>query len=138
MLVTVSFAFTACSNPEPNDILPDKDVNVVIDLGLPLYQNLQVPTGWAFTPNTSEYGISGILIYNRNGTYVAYDRACPHYAPNDCTPMTFDGLYLKCTCDNTTFNILNGGTSNSPNVPQQAREYHVEILNANTLRIRNY
>ena len=125
-----------CDDPKPHDLLPQRDVNVTIDLGLPIYQNLLVPGGYAYTPSSPEYGFRGILVYNRNNSFVAYERACPHYAVNDCAAMVFDGLYLKCLCDNSTFNVLNGGYSTT--VDYLAREYHVEMLSSNILRISNY
>ncbi len=133
--IFLSFFLFSCGETQPNDLLPERNVNVSVDLSLPMYQDLLVPGGWAYTPTSAEYGFKGILVYNKNGNYVAFDRACPHYAVNDCLAMTFDGLYLKCACDNSTFNILNGGTSAQVNY--QAREYHVQA-NGNILIITSY
>jgi nitrite reductase/ring-hydroxylating ferredoxin subunit len=135
-LISVGLIIACKNDTKPNDLLPDRNVNVSIDINLPMYQNLLVPGGWAYTPTTAEYGFKGILVYNKNGNYIAYDRACPHLAVSDCTAMIFDGLYLKCSCDNSTFNIFNGGVSTT--VDFQAREYHVEIVSSNILRISNY
>lgn len=127
-----------CENQTPNDILPDTQVNVTIDLNLPSYQNLLVHGGWAFTPTTAGYGIKGILIYNQGGTYLAYERACPHLEVNSCSAMTFDGLYLKCTCDNSIFNPFTGGNSETAGVSYSAREYHVQVVGNAALRITNF
>jgi len=128
----------ACDNPTPNDILPDTQVNVTIDLNLPSYQNLLVPGGYKLLSKTENpsFGIKGILIYNHGGNYLAYERACPHLEVAECTAMTFDGLLLKCTCDNSVFNIFNGGVSQTAGVEYTAREYHVE--GTSTLRITNF
>jgi len=126
-----------CENQAPNDILPDTQVNVTIDLNLPSYQNLLIHGGWAFTPTTG-YGIKGILIYNQGGNYIAYERACPHLEIATCSAMTFDGLYLKCTCDNSLFNIFTGGNSETAGITYSAREYHVQALSASMLRITNF
>ena len=135
LIVSVVFLWVSCDDPQPNDLLPHREVDVSVDLNLPMYQNLLLPGGYAFTPTTSEYGFKGIFIYNRNGRYVAFDRACPHLAVNACAAMTFDGLYLICTCDGTKFNPINGGTSST--VEFQAREYHVTVY-GNVLKINNY
>lgn len=129
-------SFQSCDDPKPNDLLPKRDVNVVIDINLPLYQDLLIPSGSALTPVSPEYGLQGIVIVNLNSRYVAFDRACPHLALNDCTPMSFSYPLLKCACDNTTFNLLNGGISSEVNF--QAREYHVEAINGSQLRISSY
>lgn len=130
-----SVFFLSCGEHVPNDLLPERNVDVTISLSLPVYQNLMVPGGWAYTPTTFEYGFQGILIYNRNGSYIAFERACPHLYVNTCTAMTFDGLFMKCPCDNATFNILNGGISSQ--VDYQAREYHVQ-KNGDNIRITSY
>lgn len=135
LLIFVGILY-ACDDPKPNDLLPERDVNVVVDINLPLYQDLLIPSGYAFTPVTAEFGLQGIVIVNLNSRYVAFDRACPHMALNDCSPMSFNYPLLKCNCDNATFNLLDGGTSSD--VDFQAREYHVEVINGSQLRITNY
>lgn len=132
----IAIFLVSCDDPKPNDLLPQRSVDVTIDVNLPAYQGLLVPGGYAFTPTSAEYGFKGILVYNRNNSYVSFDRACPHYAVNDCGAMTFDGMYLKCPCDNSLFNVINGGSSTTVNF--QAREYHVEVVNSHILRISSY
>jgi nitrite reductase/ring-hydroxylating ferredoxin subunit len=135
-IIFLGLFLLSCDDPKPNDLLPDREVNVVVDLGLPIYQNLLVPGGFAYTPTTVEYGFKGIIVINKNSNYIAYERACPHLSIDECTAMTYDGLYLKCTCDNTLFNPLTGGTSSTSEF--QAREYHVQNLGGNQLRITNF
>ncbi len=124
----------ACSDPAPNDLLPDTPVDITINLNNPEFNSAQIPGGWA----TISGGIKGILLYNKNGTYVAFDRACPHLPPASCSAMTFDGLLLTCPCDDSTFNIFNGGVSQTDGVNYSAREYHVQAVNSMSLRITNY
>ena len=136
-LLLLILSLFSCDDPKYNDLLPSTQVDVVIDLNLPLYVNLQVSGSWENTPSTPGYGIKGILIYNKNNTYIAYERACPHLVVSDCSQMVFDGLYLNCPCDDSNFNIFNGGVSTS-GVAYNAREYHVQIINPTSLRITNY
>jgi nitrite reductase/ring-hydroxylating ferredoxin subunit len=138
IFIVLFIAFWSCENPTPHDVLPDTQVNVVIDLSLPSYQELLVHSGWANTPTIGGYGIKGILIYNRGGNYIAYERACPHLDISACNAMVFDGLLLKCTCDNSVFNIFNGGVSQTAGVEYSAREYHVQMIGASSLRITNF
>jgi len=126
-----------CSDPEePTDLLPDIQVNYIVNMNLPLYQDLLIPGAYAETPQN--IGVQGIIIYNFNNQYKAFDLACPHYPTGSCDKMTFDGsLYLTCPCDETKFSIYDGASQNE-NVSQRAREYHVEELGGNQLRITNY
>ena len=129
--------FLSCDDPEYNDLLPSTPVDVTIDLSLPLYLDLQIPGGWAYTPNSAGYGIKGIFLYNLNNRYVAYERACPHLQLSSCSVMTFDGTLLHCPCDDSKFNVLNGGASTT-GVTYRAREYHVQAISATSLRITNF
>ncbi|WP_457617424.1 hypothetical protein [Lutibacter sp.] len=134
-LLFLLFSFSSCEKNETNDILPDIDVNVTIDLNLPQYIDLQIPSGWAYTTG----GIKGILVLNTGtGTppYKAFDRACPN---NDCSSaMIFDGsLKLKCPCDDSEYSIIDGSPQTTGN-PHFAREYRVNVINATTLNITNF
>ncbi len=139
-LITISllwlFISGSCKdNTQPTDLLPEVNVNYIVNMNLPLYQDLLIPGGYAETP--VDVGVQGILIYNMNNRYKAFDLACPHYTPGSCGQMTFDGsLFLECPCDQTHFSIYDGASQNE-NVPQRAREYFVEVMGGNQLRITN-
>ena len=102
---------------------------------MPQYLNLQVPGGWAYTTG----GIKGIIIYNVNGTtFKAFERSCPHLSPSNCTQMTIeDSIKMKCPCDDSEFNILNGA-SLTQGITHSAREYLVTRTSSSTLRISNF
>lgn len=124
----------SCEKNDTIDLLPRIDVNIVIDMNLPQYNNLQIPNGWVNTNG----GINGIFIINRgvgNPPYKAFDRACPD---NNCTtPMIFDGNFrLQCPCDESEYSILDGApqTQGSTNF---AREYKVSV-NGSALNITNF
>jgi nitrite reductase/ring-hydroxylating ferredoxin subunit len=105
-------------------------------MNLPQYSDLLIPGVYKETP--PEIGVQGIIIYNFNGTYKAFDMACPHLAVNSCSKMTFDGaLWLKCPCDEEKFSIYDG-SARSGSISNLAREYHVQVLGTNQLHITNY
>ncbi|SDX77135.1 Ferredoxin subunit of nitrite reductase or a ring-hydroxylating dioxygenase [Lutibacter oricola] len=129
------FSFISCEKNETNDILPDVKVNLTIDLKLPQYNDLQVPSGWSYASG----GIKGIIIQNvgvGNPPYKAFERACPNY---DCSnPMTFDGsLKLTCPCDGNVYSIIDGSPQTSGDT-QYAREYRVNVINSFSLNITNF
>jgi nitrite reductase/ring-hydroxylating ferredoxin subunit len=134
LLLFVIVGFISCEKNDTQDILPNINVNVTVNLDLPQYIDLQTPSGWAYTNG----GLKGIIIQNTGLTpkYKAFERACPN---NDCvTPMTFDGsLKLKCSCDNSEYSIIDGTPQTSGN-SQFAREYKVNVVNSKTLIITNY
>lgn len=135
LLLFLLTSFFSCEKNNTNDILPTIDVNVVLDLNLPEYVNLKIPSNWAYVNG----GLKGIIIQNTgigNPNYKAFERACPN---NDCaTPMNFDGsLKLKCSCDNSEYSIIDGSPQTAGN-SHFAREYKVNQVNESTLIITNY
>ncbi|MGV6845908.1 MAG: phosphoribosylaminoimidazole carboxylase [Lutibacter sp.] len=135
ILLIFIFSIFSCEKNPTNDILPTVDVNVVIDLNLPEYINLQTPSNWVYANG----GLKGIFIQNTgtgNPKFKAFERACPN---NDCSaPMTFDGsLKLKCSCDESEYSIIDGAPQTSGN-NHFAREYKVNQINESTLIITNY
>ena len=135
LLLFLLTSFFSCEKNNSNDILPNINVNVVLDLNLPQYVQLKTPSGWVYVQG----GLQGIVVQNtgiENPHYKAFERACPN---NDCTtPMTFDGsLKLKCSCDNSEYNIIDGSPQTAGNI-HFAREYKVNEVNKNTLIITNY
>jgi nitrite reductase/ring-hydroxylating ferredoxin subunit len=133
ILVLILVLFS-CEKNNTNDILPNTSVNLIIDLNLPQYINLQTPTGWAKTNG----GLRGILILNTGLTplYKAYDLACPN---NDCSSaMEFDGsLKMKCPCDASEYSIIDGSPQTSGNL-YFAKEYRVQQINPSTINITNF
>lgn len=135
VLLFLLTSFFSCEKNDSNDILPKLAVNITIDLNLPQYLDLQIPSGWVYING----GLKGILIQNTgsgSSPYKAYDRACPN---NDCTlPMTFDGsLKLTCSCDSSEYSIIDGSPQ-TPGNSHFAREYRVNVLNSSSLNITNF
>jgi hypothetical protein len=134
-IITVLALSSCTNNGQNNDILPDIPVNETIDLNLPSYVDLVVPGGWAYTSG----GISGIIVYNINGTqFKAFERSAPHIPSSNCSQMIVENsLRMKCLCDDSEFNILNGAPL-TDGISYSAREYLVTNLNGTVLRITNF
>lgn len=128
-------SFLSCEKNETDDLLPNISVDIVVDLNLPQYIDLQTPTGWVYTTGA----IKGVIIQNTgigNPPFKAFERACPNA---DCAaPMTFDGsLKLKCSCDNSEYSIIDGAPQTSGDL-HYAREYRVLQVSPSTLNITNF
>jgi nitrite reductase/ring-hydroxylating ferredoxin subunit len=138
ILLLILVTFFSCEKNDTIDFLPKATVDVTLNLNLPQYQNLQIPTGWVYIEKGPNKGLQGILIQNTGLTpkYKAFERACPN---NDCnTPMIFDGsLRMKCSCDQSEYSIIDGSPQTSGNI-HFAREYRVLVLNSTTLNITNF
>ena len=138
ILLLILVTFFSCEKNDTIDFLPKATVDVTLNLNLPQYQNLQIPTGWVYIEKGPNKGLQGILIQNTGLTpkYKAFERACPN---NDCnTPMIFDGsLKMKCPCDQSEYSIIDGSPQTSGNI-HFAREYRVLVINSTTLNITNF
>ena len=128
-LFILSF-FTCDKTEDYNDVLPYRVVDFVANLTMPQYNALMIPGQYA---ETTDHGVNGVIIYNFNGNFKAFDLACPHITPSACSKMFFDGsLFLNCPCDDAKFSIYDGSPQTN-GVSHWAREYHVVKLNSSQL-----
>jgi len=135
LLGLIIFLFS-CEENETIDLLPEVPVDVIVNLNLPQYIELQIPGTW---DDSTSGGIKGIFIQNTGiGTppYKAFELACPN---NDCKlAMKFDGsLIFKCSCDKSEYSVIDGAPQTEGN-SQFAREYRVIQINGSTLNITNF
>lgn len=128
ILIICSFLFFSCgSEPIQNNCFQGFTINEIINLVNPEFNDLQVPGGSAITKLAGR----NVIIIRGNSHYKAFDLECPE---KDCdTPMTFDGLKLKCTCSKKEYNSLNGSPINGNGC--FALEYNVIVSSSNTLQI---
>jgi len=133
LVIFLFIGLLACSNTDDNNpVLPDVAVNTTVFLNNPSNNDLLFVGGYVEISG----GIKGIVVYHGIGdNYFAYDLACPHLAPNECTKMTVDGLHMICTCDNSKFALALGGAPQS-GTPYPAKAYNV-VKNGDSLLITN-
>ena len=92
------------SNNNPN--IPNYSVNAYLNTSLPTYNNLQYVSSPVYVPS---YGAKGIIVMKTGeGTYTAFDAACPNQKLTECKAMTIEGIYAVCSCDKTSYNLFTG------------------------------
>jgi len=133
--LVVSILFLACiKNTQQNDCYRHIAVNESVNLDLPQFINLRVPGGWVYTNG----GFQGLIVHNNGVEFKAFDRLCPRQHIASCSQMVVvDDFRLRCPCDGSEFNILNG-VPLTQGVTCFANEYLVENLNGSLLRITNF
>ena len=131
LITTLVALFTGCSND--NIQLPDVFVDQYVYLNNPSNINLQSPGGWAYENG----GIKGIIIYRISmDEFKAYERSCPHIAPNLCSVLHVEkGITVNCECDNKTFLLATGEPLDGAS--HGLKEYRAYLINESTLRIVN-
>ncbi|MDJ0646075.1 MAG: hypothetical protein QNJ57_08860, partial [Flavobacteriaceae bacterium] len=85
ILILFSLLFGCSNSDDGNTILPNVAVNVSLNLNLPAYQDLLINNGSVFVPG---HGIKGIIVFRLSESNIfAWDAACPHISPNQCSTM---------------------------------------------------
>lgn len=105
-----------------NPYLPEYRFSYTINIDLPAYNALKYPQNTIYLPNI---GIKGVFITNTgSGRYVAWEAACPNRPPSECERLkcaskqgevfvfcendTKAYIFVKCPCDDTVYNLING------------------------------
>ena len=136
LILLISTLLFSCATGDDtnNPILHNPPVNITLNLNLPLYQDLQFDSTSAFIENQ---GIKGIIVYRfSENSILAWDAACPHLAPSECTAMTLVGVKIICSCDESEFSILNGSPLSG--TPYPMKQYRATYNSNNTITITNF
>ena len=119
----------SCSNdPIQNNCFNGVSLNEVLQLNNPEFIDLQVPNGYT----TTRVSGRNVLIIRGNSVYYAYDLECPE---KTCTtPMSFNGVIIKCSCDDNEYNYLSGGAPIDGD-GCGALAYNTRLIGNNSLQI---
>lgn len=88
---------------------PNSTIDVIIDLSLPQFQNLQNVGGYV-TTTSALAGTRGLIVV-RSGmsAFVAYDRNAPHICPGENTTLeVVDDISIFCPADGAKWILLTG------------------------------
>ena len=117
-----------------NPFIIDINFEKIINLNLPAYDNLRYNGGSYYVAGL---GVKGVILFNLNNNYLAWEASCPNEKPSDCSTMEIQGLQAECKCNSNLYSLANGqplkiNTNNS--FPMVA--YFTE-KSGNSLRIYN-
>ena len=129
----LSFGLLIASCNSQDDYIPEIYVNILIDLGLPEYSDLQIPGNSIFI----EGGVKGIVIYHGVGNdYRVYDRNCSYQPSLSCSVIdSVSSGIAYCGCCNSVFSLENGDILNSPALLPLKKYYWT--LAGNQMQISN-
>ena len=123
----------SCSDNDTNNknpYIPNYPVNVLLNPNLATYNKLIYVSNPVFVPNQGAKGL--IVMKTGEGTYNAFDAACPNQELSSCTAMTIDGIMAVCSCDKASYNLYTGlGEKQYP-----MKQYRVQ-LNGNVIHVYN-
>ena len=131
-LLIVPFLIQSKCDTVQQDI-PYVPVDFDINIDLPAYQPLAVPTGNVLLTG----GSKGIVIYRyNNDQFVAIDRHATYDIPEGCAvEVSEDGLFLEDPCSDSQWLIIDGPVINGPATIPLHRYY--TSWNSPILRVYN-
>jgi len=107
------FMFSGCKNNR-TPLIPNVPVNIVLNLGNPLYTNLNVPGGFVIIPDEGSRGMIVVRVDLEN--IAAFDLHCTFDVQDPCGKALPDqnGLKISCACCNSEWNLLSGEVIKTP------------------------
>ncbi|QDP84640.1 hypothetical protein FNJ88_03415 [Chryseobacterium sp. SNU WT5] len=126
---------TSCSNREDTiNCFPKTPINVVLNLNLPAYFNLQNTGGWIYI-DEQQAGTRGLIIVRTTNGFLAFDRNAPHICPGSDTTLSVEGnIKIVCPKDGAEWILFTGEPTKIAQVPPKTYPYSYDS-NSNTLSI---
>ena len=132
-ILSILFIFSTCNTKD--DYIQEVYVDIIVDLNLPEYSDLQASGNSIFI----EGGVEGIIIYHGVGSdYKVYDRNCSYEPLQSCSQIdSVDAGIAYCGCCPSAFLLSsNANVLNSPAL-LPLKVYNWSLGNNNLLRIFN-
>ncbi len=123
-----------------SDNLPSVYVNYSLDLNKPEYYSLNTPGNYIYITG----GLAGIIVYHDlDGSFKAYDRACPYDFVTDGARVYVTDISLGRVSDTvncgSVFSITNEGVVIKGPADRPLRQYKTYYYpNSNILQITSY
>lgn len=137
LLIFSSLNFNSCGrSTETVSCFPNNQINVILNLNLPAYQNLQNVGGWVYI-NEQSSGSRGLIVIRATNGFKIYDRNAPHICPeNNTTLEVIDNIKVYCPKDGAEWILITGEPTKIAQVPPKTYPYSYDANN-NTLNIYN-
>ena len=131
-ILSISLLIASCNSKD--DYIKEVYVNILIDLNLPEYSDLQISGNSIFI----EGGVEGIIIYHGIGDdYKVYDRNCSYEPSLACSHIdSVNAGIAYCGCCTSAFLLAqDGAAANSPALLPLKKYYWT--LSGSQMRISN-
>lgn len=143
----ILLAAASCSKKE-NDVIPDTYVNFTLDLYdsqftnalSPRYGSVIINANTNNWPYSGGFNNNGIIIFNGDYEYCAYDRTCPHdYAVNgtNAKVSVVNTIFAECPVCKTLYGLTIGGNPVEGPGKYQLKNYRV-FSYGNSINVTNY
>ena len=116
--------FTSCSNREETiSCFPNTPINVILNLNLPTYFNLQNVGGWIYV-NEQQAGTRGLIVVRTTNGFKVFDRNAPHICPDGDTTLSVENdIKIICSKDGAEWITITGEPTKIAQVPPKTYPY---------------
>lgn len=108
-LIFSQLIFNNCSDrPDTVSCFPRVQINVLVNISLPIYQKLQYDGGWVYV-NEVGSGTRGLIIVRASAGFKVYDRNAPHLCPDSNTTLEVKNeTKIYCPKDGAEWILITG------------------------------
>ena len=107
IILVLTLLLLSCGKNEisRNPNLSKVKFNVSVNLNLPSNDNLRFTGGSSLL---TLGGINGILLFNLNGNYLAWEASCPNHPVKNCSKLNLKGVLAECDCEGYQYSLAVG------------------------------
>ena len=136
-ILSISLLIASCNSKDGKcNRIEEVSVNILVDLNLPDYSDLQVSGNSIFdVPKLIKAGVEGIIIYHGVGDYYkVYDRNCSYEPSLACSFIdSISSTVAYCGCCSSAFLIDQDGIAANPPALLPLKMYNWSLNTSNNI-----
>ena len=127
LLIFSSLNLHSCNSREETvSCFPNVPINVVLNLNLPAYYDLQSTNGYIYV-NEQQCGTRGLIVVKTTNGFKVYDRNAPHICPdNNTTLVVENNIKIVCPKDNASWILITGEPTNIAQIAPKTYHYNFD------------
>jgi hypothetical protein len=124
VIIICAVSLSECRNNTNEHTVPKVNVNIVIDLNLAQYNNLNFIGGWVYISG----GYNGILVHRSTVDVIAaYDRQAPYNVVDKCqVEVDSSGVICEDPCSGSRWLLFDGQIVKGP-APYPLKQYRTSF-----------
>ena len=127
LLIFSSLNLHSCNSREETvSCFPNVPINVVLNLNLPAYYDLQNTNGYIYV-NEQQCGTRGLIVVKTTNGFKVYDRNAPHICPDINTTLVVENnIKIVCQKDNESWILITGEPKKKKKIAPKTYRYNFD------------